>query len=67
MYAGRHGAITEANRHTNGNSQIAAHLFGHTPEVEATHYVHVIPEEARRAALALDSALDERQIRDLSR
>jgi integrase len=64
LYAGRHGAVTETNRHTNGNTQIAAALFGHTPEVEASHYVHGIPDETRRAALALDSALDERQLRD---
>jgi len=69
MYAGRHGAITEANRHTGGNTQIASHLFGHTPEVEAKHYVHGVPEDARQAALALDSALspsNERQLRDSS-
>jgi integrase len=69
MYAGRHGAITETNRHTGGDTQIASHLYGHTPEVEAKIYVHGVPDDARRAALALDSALspsNERQLRDSS-
>jgi integrase len=57
MYAGRHGAITETNRHTGGDTQIASHLFGHTPEAEAKLYLHGVPEDARRAALALDSSL----------
>lgn len=62
-YAGRHGAVTETNRHTNGNAQIASAMFGHTPEVEAKHYLHGVPEDLRRAALALDSSLmrDERE------
>src|SRR5262249_55965882 len=55
------------NRHTNGNTQIASHLFNYTPEVEATRYLHGVPDDARRAALALDSSLDERQVRDNSR
>src|SRR5262249_11404778 len=55
MYAGRHGAITETNRHTGGDTQIASHLFGHAPEVEAKIYLHGVPDDARRAALALDS------------
>lgn len=69
MYAGRHGAITEVNRHTKGNTQIASPLFGHTPEVEAKHYLHGVSEDAQVAALALDSALsaqNERQLRDSS-
>ena len=69
MYAGRHGAITETNRHTGGDTQVASHLFGHTPEVEAKIYLHGVPDDARRAALALDSALsahNERQLRDSS-
>jgi integrase len=59
MYAGRRGAITEANRYTNGNAQVAAALFGHTPEVEVKHYVRELPDATRSAALALDSALQE--------
>jgi len=59
MYAGRRGAVTEANRYTNGNTQTAAYLFGHAPEVEAKHYQRELPEETRNAALALDSALQE--------
>jgi integrase len=57
MYAGRHGAVTEMNRHTNGNVQVAAAHFGHSPEVEAKHYLHGIPEETRKASEALDSAI----------
>jgi hypothetical protein len=57
LYAARHGAIAETNRHTKGDTQIAAALFGHTPEVESERYVHGIPEETRRAALLLDGAL----------
>jgi hypothetical protein len=52
LYAGRHGA--------DGSG-----IFGHSPEVEAKHYVHGIPEEERRPMLALQSALfsprDKRQ------
>jgi integrase len=59
MYAGRRGAITEVNRYTNGNTQTAAPLFGHTPEVEAKHYQRELPDATRNAALALDSALQE--------
>lgn len=33
MYAGRHGAVTEMNRHTNGNVQVAAAHFGHSPRL----------------------------------
>jgi integrase len=69
MYAGRRGAITETNRYTNGNTQIAAPLFGHTPEVEVKHYMRELPDATRDAALALDSALssqNERQLRDSS-
>jgi hypothetical protein len=57
LYAARHGAIAETNRHTRSDPQIAAALFGHTPEVESERYVHGIPEETRRAALLLDGAL----------
>jgi hypothetical protein len=35
MYAGPRGAVTETNRYTKGNTQVAAYLFGHTPEIEA--------------------------------
>jgi hypothetical protein len=59
MYAGRRGAIREVNRYTNGNTQTAAPLFGHTPEVEAKHYQRELPDATRNAALALDSALQE--------
>jgi integrase len=59
MYAGRRGAITEINRHTGGNTQVAAPLFGHTPEVEVKHYVRELPDATRNAAIALDSALQE--------
>ena len=57
LYAGRHGAVTEVGRHTGGNTQIGAGIFGHSPEVEAKHCVHGIPEEERRPMLALQSAL----------
>ena len=57
MYAGRRGAVTEVNRHPKGNVQIAAPLFGNTPEVEASNYGKEIPEETRATALALDAAL----------
>ena len=57
LYAGRHGAVAEVGRHTNGTTQIGAGIFGHSPEVEAKHYVHGIPEEERRPMLALQSAL----------
>jgi len=68
MYSGRRGAITESNRYTRGNAQIAAPLFGHTPEVEIKHYVQELPDGTRDAALALDSVLssNERQLRDSS-
>jgi len=45
------------NRHTNGNVQIAAPLFGHSPEVAAQHYLQGVPEDTRRAALAFDRAI----------
>lgn len=57
LYAGRHGAITEVNRYTGGNTQTAAFMFGHTPEQEAETYLHELPDETRRAGLALDAAL----------
>lgn len=50
-YGARHGAVTEVNRHTCGNTQIAAELFGRTPEVEATHYVHQVSEDMRRGCI----------------
>lgn len=70
-YAGRRGAETEMNRHTNGNSQVTSHHFGHSKEVADTHYVKPIPEETRKAALALDGELSlngepkNRVVRDL--
>jgi hypothetical protein len=57
LYAGRHGAVTEVGRHTGGNTQIGAGIFGHSPETEAKHYIHGILEEERRPMLALQSAL----------
>ena len=59
MYAGRRGAVTEAHRYTGGNTQATAFLFGHTPEVEAKHYVRELPDATREAAIALDAALQE--------
>jgi integrase len=56
-YGGRRGAETEMNRYTNGNSQITSHHFGHSKEVADSHYIKPLPDETRRAALALDSAL----------
>ena len=63
LFAGRRGAVTEMNRSTNGNTQIVSHHFGHSPEVEAANYLKAVPEDTKRAALALDSALrdNERQ------
>lgn len=58
-YGGRRGAETEMNRHTQGNSQITSHHFGHTKAVADAHYIKPIPEETKNAALALDSALRE--------
>ena len=59
MYAGRRGAVTETNRYTKGNTQVAAYLLGHTPEVEAKNYWRELPDETRKAALALDTALGD--------
>jgi len=56
-YAGRRGAETEMNRHTKGNSQVTSHHFGHSKEVADAKYVKPIPQETRKAALALDAAL----------
>jgi integrase len=56
-YAGRRGAETEMNRHTQGNSQVTSHHFGHSKEVADAKYVKPIPQETRKAALALDAAL----------
>lgn len=63
-YAGRRGAETEMNRHTKGNSQITSHHFGHSKEVADAKYVKPIPEETRKAALALDAALIKAVSRD---
>lgn len=63
MYAGRRGAVTETNRYTKGNTQVAAYLFGHTPEIEAKNYLKELPDETRKAALAAlgDLVTTERQ------
>jgi integrase len=61
-YAGRRGAETEMNRHTRGNSQITSHHFGHSKEVADAHYIKPIPEETRKAALALDAALAPKKL-----
>lgn len=63
-YAGRRGAETEMNRHTQGNSQVTSHHFGHSKEVADAHYVKPIPRETRKAALALDAALAKTILRD---
>ncbi|MGH9523357.1 MAG: tyrosine-type recombinase/integrase [Terriglobales bacterium] len=57
FYAGRRGSETEMMRHTNGNTQLTAPQFGHTQRVAEAHYVKPLPDETRKAALALDSAL----------
>ena len=44
-------------RHTNGNSQITSHHFGHSKEVADAHYTKPLPEETKKAALALDAAV----------
>ena len=61
-YAGRRGAETEMNRHTRGNSQVTSHHFGHSKEVADAHYIKPIPEETRKAALALDAALASKKL-----
>jgi integrase len=56
-HSGRRGAETEMQRHTNGNSQITSHHFGHSKEVADAHYTKPLPDETKKAALALDAAL----------
>jgi len=50
------------NRHTRGNSQVTSHHFGHSKEVADAHYIKPIPEETRKAALALDAALASKKL-----
>jgi integrase len=61
FYAGRRGAVTEMLRYTNGNTQLTAPYFGHTKAVADGYYAKGLPEETKKAALALDSALNEVQ------
>jgi integrase len=56
-HAGRRGAETAMANYVNGNAQVVAHHFGHSMEVAMEHYIKPIPEETRRAALALDGEL----------
>jgi integrase len=56
-HAGRRGAETAMAKYVNGNPQITAHHFGHSMEVAMEHYIKPVPEETRRAALALDGEL----------
>jgi hypothetical protein len=46
-------------RYTNGNSQLTMLHFGHSKEVTDAHYDKGLPDETRRAALALDGALSD--------
>jgi len=70
FYGGRRGAETEMGRHTNGNTQITAHYFGHSKRVADSHYQKPLPEETATAGVAmmddLAGALEEQQetIRD---
>lgn len=57
LHAGRRGAETEMQGHTNGNTQITSHHFGHSKEVADAHYTKPLPDATRQAALAFDSAL----------
>jgi integrase len=56
-HAGRRGAETAMANSVNGNAQVVAHHFGHSMEVAMEHYIMPVPEETRRAALALDGEL----------
>jgi integrase len=58
-HAGRRGAETEMLRYTNGNSQLTMLHFGHSKEIADAHYDKGLPDETRRAALALDGALSD--------
>lgn len=60
-HAGRRGAETAMARHVNGDPQLVADHFGHSIQVAMAHYLKGVPEETRRAALALDGQLSEGQ------
>jgi len=57
-FAGRRGAETEMNRHTNGNAQITAPHFGHSQEIARAKYIKPVPKEQREAGLALDRVFE---------
>ena len=59
-HAGRRGAETAMARHVNGDAQLVADHFGHSMEVAMQHYIKGVPEETRRAALALDGQLSNK-------
>ena len=60
FHSGRRGAETEMQRFTNGNAQTTHAHFGHSVEVAQSHYTGPVPEETRKAALALDAAVAEK-------
>jgi integrase len=57
FYGGRRGSETELMRYTNGNTQLTAPQYGHSQRVAEGHYVKPLPDETRKAVLALDAAL----------
>jgi integrase len=59
-HAGRRGAETAMASQVNGNAQIVAHHFGHTMQVAMTNYIKPVPEDTRKAALALDGFLSDK-------